>query len=267
MKLHFAGADGNNIYTNALHKFNVKNKLESYHSLGKKMPSEDFCLLLDSGGFVARLRGVEINVYDYVEYLNKYNVKMAFNLDTLSLEETLKNQEILDKETNTYIIPVYHKGEYELDISNGNKIIDSWVEKYPYISIGGLVDNTTKREEKTKIIDHVFVRTRDKTKVHGLGCTNMTMMSQWPWYSVDSTSWLAVARFGRFSKEFRKFKIYDTQPVPEHWAYYKTKEINYKENLDYEIPYWLYAEDVITQIWKERGIVWNEFKPEDYFNI
>jgi len=33
-------------------------------------------------------------------------------MDTANVEETLKNQEILEKETGKYIMPVYHASDY-----------------------------------------------------------------------------------------------------------------------------------------------------------
>lgn len=263
MKLHFAGADGENIYSKTLKQQSVVNKLESYHSLGhNKAPcKEGFNLILDSGGFVARLRGVPIDIYRYIEYLNKYEIDIAFNLDTNDIEETLKNQELLDTETNTYIIPVYHNNEHFVIENNTvlcrNKryewLLPHYVDNYPYISIGGIVGNKLGCDNLNELLSDIFLLTRDKVRVHGLGCTSKSMLEKYPFYSVDSTSWLAPARYGRFSGHI--------DSSIQTWF---AKNHKYTDNIRIEIPFWLDIEKYITDLWACRGVVWDDFNTEDY---
>ena len=49
-----------------------------------------------------------------------------------------------------------------------------------------------------KILDFVFhyvVKNNLKTKFHGWGMTNPEFMKRYPFYSVDSTGWLAGGQF------------------------------------------------------------------------
>ena len=84
MLIFFAGTDGKGFAENA-RRGGGKNFLNSFYSLGcgKKAPiSRDLCenYILDSGGYSARVHGIEIDVKKYAEYLNRYKIKFAFNL-------------------------------------------------------------------------------------------------------------------------------------------------------------------------------------------
>ena len=261
MKLHFAGADGSIGYQEILlRNYNIVNRLESYYSLGNRKPNIESNLLLDSGGFVARTKGTPININKYIEYLNKNEIKMAFNLDTNDIEETLKNQELLKKETNTYIIPVYHDNEHFL-IEDGiihgrNKnyewLLQHYIDNFPYISIGGLVGKI-RSEHISVLLDDVFSKTKDKIRIHGLGCSSQKLLEKYPFYSVDSTSWLAPAKFGRFLSNIDK--------ISQIWFSKNYKDV---ENLEIDIEFWINLENYITELWKIKGVIWDDFKPEEY---
>jgi hypothetical protein len=45
------------------------------------------------------------------------------------------------------------------------------------------------------------------TKVHGFGMTTFSLMRAFPWYSVDSSSWLQIAAFGNALIEVSSGKI------------------------------------------------------------
>ena len=241
MKIFFAGAEPKNHIT-LLKGMGVTNLLQSYYYLGKNSPVTDCELLLDSGGFTARTRGTEISVENYAKYLNDNSVLFAFNLDTNDLKETLRNQEYLEKHTSSYIIPIYHLSDY----FHARELIQEFC-KYPFISIGGVAGEKSAKRYKNQLYQYVFKHTRDKIMVHGLGITSEPDLKSFPWYSVDSTSWLQFQKFG--SSSIIKSK---------RMAQYMAKEVHYNDQNKIEIAGVLKLEKNITALWAERGVTWDE---------
>lgn len=153
-------------------------------------------LFLDSGAFSAWTKGVEVKLDEYIQFIkdNESLIDMYSNLDDItSPEGTWRNQMKMER-AGLHPIPVYHYGE---DIK--------WLQKllkrgYPYISLGGMVPISTK--DLIHWLDELWsdYLTDDKglpiVKVHGFGLTSLPLMLRYPWFSVDSTSWVVTGRLG-----------------------------------------------------------------------
>lgn len=246
MRLFFAGTEPKK-YRDILLNLGVQNGLESYWSLNQKSPpSQNYwpgLYLLDSGGYSARVRGVEIDVKEYAAYLNKHKVKFAFNLDPPDNNDSLHNLYYLQENTDTYIIPIFHGPEY-LD-PEWRPVLDYYVDNYPFISLGGIAGREVSGEVTTKFLNYVFKRTRDKVAVHGLGNTRKDLLQKYPFYSVDSTSWMQMMRFG------------SSKVLSKKMAQVKAKKTHYTKNIDGDIAWWIQLEANITKLWLNRGIDWS----------
>ena len=246
MIMYFAGAEPEN-FNKLLHDCNVQNILVSAYSLNYKKDLKLYKkrfdnVLLDSGGFSARVRGVEIKVKDYANYINKNNIKLAFNLDTMSVKETLSNQRYLEKNTDAYIIPIYHYSDY---ISKKHRtLLDRFIDKYNYISIGGVAGMRLGTRAE-RLYDYTFSKAQNDVKVHGLGITGTRVLASYPFYSVDSTSWLGASRFGR-SNYIKDNRVMKFQSKNRHYMYRSKNEINYYQKM----------EKTISDIWTMRGVEW-----------
>ncbi len=244
MRIHFVTQS--DVHSKPVLKTKASGVLQSFESL-KNKPPLDIGLhhLLDSGGFVARTRGVEISVVAYSEYINKYDMKFCFNLDTMDVEETARNQIFLEKECpNAYILPIFHFSDW---MSHDIALLESMIEKYPYISTGGLV-GVQRSQVNTPVhfFDTVFSRTQDKTKVHGLGITSKKYLERYPFYTVDSSTWLSAARYGqkvstKVSKARHKYHL-----KTMHWTDFSVAEIQH----------FLDIEEYATKLWLKRGVSW-----------
>jgi len=151
-------------------------------------------LFLDSGAFSAKTRGVSIDIYDYIDFIKQYEDKIDVyaNLDDIdNPDNSLKNLQIME-EAGLHPLPVFHYGE------NPDKYLKPLVEKYDFIGIGGMV----RVPNVTNFLDYLFTnyicdeKGYPKIKVHGFGMTRINLMWRYPWYSVDSTSWVLQARMG-----------------------------------------------------------------------
>jgi len=167
-------------------------------------------LFLDSGAFSAYTQGVQVSIDDYIEFIKEHEGLIAAyaNLDVINdPQATLRNQKRMEK-AGLHPIPCYHLGEPV-------KFLKEYVSKYDYIAMGGMVRKATsdglKVSDSSRPLDRLFTKyicDKDgmpKVKVHGFGLTTLKLMLRYPWYSVDSTSWVVASRMGQiYVPRFRK---------------------------------------------------------------
>lgn len=177
-----------------------KFQLESYHYVNKdsfvrKMRRDGFRGFLDSGAFSAFTKGYEIDLKAYARYIgdNADIVEMASVLDAIGdPAKTLENQKKLEAE-GVQVLPCYHYGEPE-------EYLKYYLDNYEYITIGGMVPIATPQLRIW--LDRIwtqYLTTGDgkaRSKVHGFGLTVPELMRRYPWYSVDSSSWVQIASNG-----------------------------------------------------------------------
>lgn len=149
--------------------------------------------LLDSGAFtfMHNNKNIDYKIYtqNFIDYINKNNIKHYFELDIDSLigfEEVKKLRAYIEKETNKKCIPVFHK-------SRGLKEWEKMCEEYNYVAIG-TIGEYAKNPEILKYL--LSIARKNNTKVHGLGFTQLKTLKNYDFYSVDSTSWNCGNRFG-----------------------------------------------------------------------
>lgn len=244
MILYFAGSEPK-INSDILLQCGVKSFLHSAYTLKyTKTPEIEKYdnYLLDSGGFSARKNGVKIKVEDYANFINKLGVKIAFNLDTNDIPETLRNQEYLEKNTKAYILPIYHYSDFITLEYKG--LLDEYIGKYPYIAVGGVAKMGIPKINNDIFFRYVFNKTKDNIKVHGLGMTALGFNYIYPFYSTDSTSWQQAMRYGRNPFEDKKMSIL------------KNKYQHYLKRSEPLIKEFLKQEKNITNLWSKRGIIW-----------
>lgn len=178
-------------------------RLQSYFDLygfGKtwklKMKNKNkVSIFLDSGAFSAFTKGVTIDIDEYIafikqhkKYLDVYSV-----LDVIGDAEATYQNQLYMESKGVSPLPCFHYGE---DV----KYLKRYVEKYSYIAFGGMVPISTPRlvDWLDKLFSN-FICDSDgfpKVKVHGFGMTSFRLMRRYPWYSVDSTSWIHAGAFG-----------------------------------------------------------------------
>lgn len=147
----------------------------------------------DSGAYSAMTRGETIDVKDFANWLKKWkhHFTVYSNLDKIgSAEGTRDNQKYLE-DAGLNPLPVFHTGEAWSDL-------EYYVEKYPYIALGGMVPY--QKEAKKKLMPWLvqcFKIAGDRSVFHGFGCTSWEVLKSFKWYSVDSSSWGQGFRFGK----------------------------------------------------------------------
>lgn len=180
--------------------------LESYHYIGSQryldqMRADNAQVFLDSGAFSAYTLGVSIDLPTYCEYIKRNmdlwrvedGVVMASVLDGIGDPlQTYRNQLHMEA-LGAKPLPCFHAGEDE-------RYLEHYVKNYEYITLGGMVGSSTK--QLCIWLDRMWERYltdgsgRPRLKVHGFGITAIPIMQRYPWYSVDSSSWIQSAAFG-----------------------------------------------------------------------
>lgn len=187
-------------------------------------------LFLDSGAFSAWTQGTEVNIDDYAEFAleNLDRVEAIANLDVIPGKpfQRLTDQHIEDSaargwENYEYLISkgipkdkllhIFHQGE---DFS----WLEKMVKTMPYIGLSPGNDKST--DEKVMWLDECmkYVCDKDgmpKVKFHGFAVTAHRLLLRYPWYSVDSTTWVIHGRLGAIMvpKNRGGEWIYDESPL------------------------------------------------------
>lgn len=201
----------------------VQNILESYHYVHRasavaKMRADGAKVFLDSGAFSAFTKGVKVDVEAYCEYI-KSNSDILEEIDGRPCASVLdgigdpkltwENQARMET-LGVCPLPCFHYGEDE-------RYLDWYIENYPYITLGGMVPISTPqlihwldRIWKNHLCDRHGV---PKLKVHGFGLTTISLMERYPWYSVDSSSWVQMAGNGTILlPEFGALSVSEKSP-------------------------------------------------------
>lgn len=173
----------------------------------------------DSGAFTVWTKGETIDLDAYIAWCHSYLEKrpdfLAISLDVIpgsldggaptkaqqkkAMRDSLKNGDRL-REAGVRIMEVFHWHE-------PNSYLDELLDRRQegeVLGIGGLAGGgsiVAKRE----FCDSVFARVKERCgdwaqlpPIHGLGISpESPLAARYPWWSVDSSSWAAPAKFGR----------------------------------------------------------------------
>lgn len=160
------------------------------------LPKLNRPLVLDSGAFSIATGKSDHTIQDYMKFLES-NADRCFwyaGLDVIGDAKKTRDNQLLMEKNGFNPMPTFHMG-------SDYKYLEEMIEKYEYIGLGGLVPFLKGRDgNKAAMLSHLdkcFSLIRDKVKVHCWGCTTLELCLKYPFYSVDSTSWLSGGRHGR----------------------------------------------------------------------
>lgn len=155
--------------------------------------------MLDSGAYTFLENAKKGNNIDwdsyilkYADIINKLNIEHFLELDidnVVGLKEVERLRDKLEQATNKKCIPVWHK-------KRGLDYYKKMCKDYPYIAIGGIVSGEISSKDYPVFTNLLNIAKENKTKVHGLGFTNLIGLTKYKFYSVDSTAWIYGNRAG-----------------------------------------------------------------------
>lgn len=287
MKLFFAASPSKK-HIRLLNKCNVENFLISYNFVRKPelliRLMGDFRpknMIIDSGAFSVWSNGGTININEYITFcktLKKILPKeinlFIVNLDVLpgkfgetptsiereaSAKQGWANMLKLEK-AGLKVIHVFHQHEpWE------------WLEKMRKHSdyIGISPANDASMTEKHNWLNQVFTRIKDTIKTHGFAVTSHTQLYKYPFYSTDSSSWVAPARFGRIpiftdDLKLKSIQYKNKNHIIEYWQYLSKLGIESLSSDDWQmrtelsIRSFQNLEKVATRLWASRGVIFKD---------
>ena len=200
------------------------NLLESFHYIGRQrsvdMIREDGRqVFLDSGAFSMWSLGAKVSIPDYCDYIKRNDDIIRKDDDAILASVmdaigdalgTYQNQMAMEA-MGVRPLPCFHFGE---DV----RYLEHYIANYSYITLGGMVAQSTPQLKLW--LDDIWEKYltdgsgRPKVKVHGFGLTTPELMRRYPWYSVDSSSWVQIARVGGMLllPEARVINVSDQSP-------------------------------------------------------
>jgi hypothetical protein len=229
-------------------------------------------LFLDSGAFSAWSQGIEINMDEYIAFIkeNEQYIEVYANLDVIGdAEATYINQKYMESK-GLKPLPCYHIGE---PMEYLHRYLN---EGYDYIALGGMVSKTTQ-QQLISWLDELFSKhlTNDEgfptVKVHGFGITSLKLLLRYPWYSVDSTSWVKTGRFGAvFIPQMGADGEYDYNKIP-HKVMVSQKSPSIEEDSKHYYTFPDIIRNQFADYFKSKNYTYRElsmdYKKRDELNI
>ena len=153
-------------------------------------------ILMDSGAYSAMTKGEVIEIDKYIKFIKDCgtNITEHISLDVIGDgAETYKNWTYMKKK-GLNPIPTYH-------LSTDIKYLERYIKETPYIGIGGVAGITTSRtaRETFNTLWKEVLTDSDGlplVKIHGMGITDVAILADFPFFSIDSSTWLMASRRG-----------------------------------------------------------------------
>lgn len=283
MRVFFA-ISPSSIYFKMLEAEKVANCLVSYAFIKNPQKLIDLWgdyrpknLILDSGAFSVWSKGDVVDIDKYAEFCTgvKEVLPAGVNLYVVNLDvlpgkfgerPTDEQRESSARQGWENMLYLESKGLKVIHVFHQHESFE-WLEKMrnhsDYIGISPANDCSMK--EKMHWLNEVFGIIKDTIKTHGFAVTSHHQLYKYPFYSVDSSSWTAPARFGRIpvftdTLEMISIEYKDKEKVKQYWDYLKQIGIDELASDDYSIRVKLAIrsfqklEQMATNIWTKRGV-------------
>ena len=185
----------------------VPYRLETYFYVRKEGRAEELektgmQFMLDSGAFSAFNSGGKVlKIDDYIEFINKYKhlwlnddgKQMCVALDVIGSEDkSFENYQYL-KSKSIDCIPVFHAAH-----DKNYRYLEYFMSHSNYIAVAG----ARQKKLNIDIFDSLWSKYlvdgngNAKVRVHGLAITSLDQVERYPWFSVDSSTWVQASSFG-----------------------------------------------------------------------
>jgi hypothetical protein len=149
-------------------------------------------VFLDSGAWSAFNVGSEISLDEYIAFVhrNREVLWCYSNLDVMTSDaRTLANQTAMEAE-GLEPVPVFHTGD-------DWRFLEAYVEAYPFIALGKIIPYTGSPKKIIPWLAKCFRVAQGKSIYHGFGCSNVSLLKLFPFFSSDSSAWGGSYRYGR----------------------------------------------------------------------
>lgn len=186
-------------------------------------------LFIDSGAYTAYTKQTEVNVDEYIEYVNSIDSALTLYAQVDKIpgkhgqEKTLQDiteAPQLSWENYLYmrekvtspnkLLPIFHRRESWFYLEqmlettfDGNHI--------PYIGIAATTDSSTVEKEEwfNKVFNIIRKSSNPNVKTHAFGMTSLRLLESFPFTSADSTGWIMTGANGAIMSPFGVIYVSD----------------------------------------------------------
>lgn len=202
----------NDRYFSIVNGANIETMLMSYLYLrrkGKKFLAERIAenpnvkFLIDSGAhtFLTNDEYKDKPIEYWEDYLEKYTKFLRENKDHIfagvELDITsIVGQDKVDEWREKYFEPLEKEGVlvcYVWHLVDGEKKWEEMCRKYDYVGFSTEVVEQMSHAQITKMFN---IAKKYNARVHGFAITSLEYMTKFPFYTIDSTTWLVGTQFG-----------------------------------------------------------------------
>lgn len=204
-------------------------------------------LFIDSGAWSAHSKGKEVDIDDYIAFLNEYDEYFYIyaELDKIpgefrkpkTLEQKLEAPVISwqnylymkDKvKSRDKLLPVFHQGEDFKWLRTMLEYTHEDTGKHiPYIGISPA--NDSPLTGKVAFIDKCFEIIKNSSnpdvKTHAFGMTSLEILEQYPFTSADSTSYLMTAINGTIMTDLGYLNVSERRLTKDNMMFLNNKDL------------------------------------------
>lgn len=268
MELFFAGGE-NGSWQEIIQTGGGDAVLLSYQYLtGRQQPdavlkfTNPRLLFIDSGAFSAFASGVEVDINQYIDFLQKYAwaYDICAGLDVIGdWKATLKNQTYMETR-GLHPLWTFHRGE-PFDL------LKEQIQERDFIALGGMAQSASRRGEFQNWLDRCFSIIKDSVRVHGFGITTPSLMIRYPFYSVDSTTYLGGSKrasvyFWDPVRQIITEQCAHAKKTSDHRTIAFNDEViqgkGWRERVTWNVREFLKMQIFVKESWKRRGIDWDQ---------
>lgn len=265
-QLYFAGG-----WNKEVDKFLQKHNLNRLGSqLGERPLFEEWMsakkegctghLFVDSGAWSAHSKGVELDIDEYINYVNshdeyfyifaqgdtipgKFRQVKTYEDRMNAPEKSWQNYLYMVERVKSpeKLLPIFHQGEEFKWLQNMLDFTDSNGNHIPYIGLSPANDSGVpmKVEFLRRCFDVIEHSNNPNVRTHAFGMTSLDVLEKFPLTSADSTSWIMCAANGSIYTPFGTIPISAKSVSQGHYNTLGKVEQNvikdYIENLGYTI--------------------------------
>lgn len=256
-ELIYSGVE-NESYYDILYDMGVRNFLMSYHyiqnkhiNMAQRFEGQNVRLFIDSGAHTyqndPKYQDYDIDYWEkhlqgYLRWVEK-NRKYIFAIASFDFEN-LVGPDVVDRWNREYFEPFMLRTGIPVCFVWHQNSAQSWnfyCKRYPYVGFSsvnteGVAIDLNEYREKLKVAESC------EAVVHGFGMTRTSMLTELPFYTSDSTTWLVGLQYGEINywKENKMSRL-----KKDAWKGQYLSPICSKYNLSEEL---LLAEDVTEMI-------------------
>ena len=198
-------------YLDILYDLGIKNFLMSYEYLKGKGNSQlkkypDMSLFIDSGAYTYMNdpKYEEYTVEQWEEQIKKYlswaerHKSQIFAIADLDLQYIVGNEQVYEWRKK-YFEPFMLRTGIPVCFMYHEEGLEQWeymCKRYPYVGISLAVDELM---EENMLKDMFRIAEKYNTLIQGMASTRTALLTKFPFYTVDSTTWNVGLKYGEIS--------------------------------------------------------------------